>query len=310
MLEASAHLGTRQFGKAMDTVLDAFHLAGDISRGAPLICHLVTINLQAIARQQAWAVIPHLSAPDAHRAVRRLERILTAAMPLEDVLREEASYAFASLEFLTQSPAHLRWSIEADVGKLDLTDAELLATYGPHVETCARALAEMANAFIGSLRRPYPARVAPDPPANPLLHGTCATWGETVFRSTVSTAQNRLLLAALALRAWHATHGKFPDSLQALCPSCLSAVPVDPFSDGEPLCYKSGGNAYLLYNRGPDGKDDGGARIQHGVGDAASADQVTPRSMGDMVAGIELNAVTPYMAAYLERIMANPPPSG
>ncbi len=72
-------------------------------------------------------------------------------------------------------------------------------------------------------------------------------------------AEMRLLQVELALRAWQATHGGLPESLDDLVPEFLSAVPADPFDTADsPLRYQRTEETYVLYSVGADGKDDGG----------------------------------------------------
>ncbi len=75
----------------------------------------------------------------------------------------------------------------------------------------------------------------------------------------VSRADARLMLCriAVALRLYAHAHGKHPDSLQALVPEYLDAVPVDPFDD-QPICYKRTAEGVLIYSIGPDFVDGGG----------------------------------------------------
>ncbi len=66
------------------------------------------------------------------------------------------------------------------------------------------------------------------------------------------------VLAALALSAYKHQHGAYPETLSALVPEYLSAIPIDPFSD-EPLCYRlDERDGYVLYSVGENGIDDGG----------------------------------------------------
>jgi hypothetical protein len=77
------------------------------------------------------------------------------------------------------------------------------------------------------------------------------------FLSARCDAQDEMFLAALALQAWRAEHGRYPDALDALVPDVLEALPPDPFGRG-PLNYRRDGDKYVLYSAGPDGADDGG----------------------------------------------------
>ncbi len=65
------------------------------------------------------------------------------------------------------------------------------------------------------------------------------------------------LRVAMALAAYRADHGKYPETLAALQPKYLPTIPLDLFS-GEPLIYEPDDNGYLLYSVGVNGEDEGG----------------------------------------------------
>jgi hypothetical protein len=77
------------------------------------------------------------------------------------------------------------------------------------------------------------------------------------FKRLLADAQDEMFVAALALQAWRAEHGRYPETLDALVPDILEAAPADPFA-GAPLKYRRDGETYVLYSVGPDGRDDGG----------------------------------------------------
>ena len=60
---------------------------------------------------------------------------------------------------------------------------------------------------------------------------------------------------ALALNQYKAEAGHYPETLDALIPNYLVALPVDPFS-GQHLLYAVHGGKYLLYSVGANGLDD------------------------------------------------------
>jgi hypothetical protein len=63
----------------------------------------------------------------------------------------------------------------------------------------------------------------------------------------------------LALELHLVRHQAYPESLSALVPDCLAALPLDPFS-GESFCYvRVDPLNYTLYSVGPNMQDDGGA---------------------------------------------------
>lgn len=77
----------------------------------------------------------------------------------------------------------------------------------------------------------------------------------------------------LALQAYGAKFGRYPQSLAELKSGIDWKLPADPFT-GINLIYKPGNKGFILYSVGPDQKDDGGMNLQSGS-------QTIPR--GDIV---------------------------
>jgi hypothetical protein len=67
-----------------------------------------------------------------------------------------------------------------------------------------------------------------------------------------------LMKLALALAAYHADHGSYPEKLPDQMPKYTTDLPKDIFQNGAELHYTRQGDGYLLYSVGPNGKDDGG----------------------------------------------------
>ena len=72
-------------------------------------------------------------------------------------------------------------------------------------------------------------------------------------------AARRVLLTNLALRAYRLEHGEDPPDLDALVPSILKSVPIDPYSE-KPLLYLKRGKDGAVYSVGPDRDDDKSAK--------------------------------------------------
>jgi hypothetical protein len=66
-----------------------------------------------------------------------------------------------------------------------------------------------------------------------------------------------LMRTDLAIRRYQQRHGNWPETLAAVVPDELKAVPIDPFSE-KPLVYRVAGDDFVLYSVGQDGVDDGG----------------------------------------------------
>jgi hypothetical protein len=62
---------------------------------------------------------------------------------------------------------------------------------------------------------------------------------------------------ALGVGRFRLAEGRLPESLEALVPKFIEAVPIDPF-DGKPLRYKRLEKGYTIYSVGEDGEDNGG----------------------------------------------------
>ena len=69
-------------------------------------------------------------------------------------------------------------------------------------------------------------------------------------------AKHRLTLTAAALKLHQLQNGAYPESLAALTPDPLDALPVDPFS-GKAFRYERRDKGFVLWSVGPNEWDDG-----------------------------------------------------
>jgi|GEM_PF-660271 len=84
-------------------------------------------------------------------------------------------------------------------------------------------------------------------------------------------AKRRMAATALALRLYELDHGRRPDSLDALVPGYLQAVPLDPFAEGgRPFAYRPNLQPALLYSVWLNGIDNDGRLA--GTYDRSTAD--------------------------------------
>src|SRR3954454_14107473 len=84
---------------------------------------------------------------------------------------------------------------------------------------------------------------------------------KVVTAANEADAERLLARTALALTAFKAKTGSYPDRLDALVPDFLPRVPLDPFS-GRPLRLKRDGDGATVYSVGRDLTDDGGVPAQ------------------------------------------------
>lgn len=83
---------------------------------------------------------------------------------------------------------------------------------------------------------------------------------DAMIRSTLEIqTDQQMALTALGIQRYRLRTGKLPAQLSVLVPEYLAVMPRD-FMDGEALRYRlrPGGDGFLLYSVGENGKDDGG----------------------------------------------------
>jgi hypothetical protein len=108
--------------------------------------------------------------------------------------------------------------------------------------------------------------------------------------STISAyhdTRSAFLVIALAVRAFKIERGDYPNDLAELVPEYLSEVPIDPYSDNQPLRYKRQDGDFLLYSVGPDCRDDGGRPWNREPGRESCIRIPAMDSKGDIVYGVE-----------------------
>jgi hypothetical protein len=94
------------------------------------------------------------------------------------------------------------------------------------------------------------------------LGGALVCFGSTDFATQlniqdVANTRYDLTRVALALAAYRAEHGKYPEHLPPLVPRYIRGLPEDRFT-GKPFKYRLKKKGFLLYSVGENGRDDGG----------------------------------------------------
>jgi hypothetical protein len=100
----------------------------------------------------------------------------------------------------------------------------------------------MAETFVDALYRPNDFR-------------------KIVTLHSVFLGELGVLRAGLAVERYRRDRKRLPESLDALVPAYLPAVPRDPFNRFAPVRYVPAGKSFLVYGLGPTRKDDGGAAV-------------------------------------------------
>lgn len=303
MLESEVYAARKEWAKSLDSSLDAMELGIMSPRGAVLIGELVGIACEAIGRRPAWSAVDNLSASEAKAAAARLEKILAKRFSYADTLEEEKRFGQAILMDLFRDP---NWRMKSD-GFFSVTGDEDSGDVGGsteriagkarlHLYSNARFLQNYSgymDASIAHARMPYATRPpAPSMPNDPLSEVLLPVFDQAQIKDLDTQAEDSMLLVKLALRAYYAENGAYPQSLNGLVPKYLTQIPSDTFGTG-PLQYRHKGDKYLLYSIGPDKQDNGGKPIDDPSKISGSSSRarylVQPGSKGDIVLGINAN---------------------
>lgn len=285
---------------AVASALDGIQLGTQLMPGAPIHGGQVGTSAIVVSDGNLMRHLDTLSAAEGRAAAQRLEQVRHRLVPFHDQLTSEKWF---SLEAHRENMDHPDWTVNKlrylfehdDTGfGLSFRSRLRLALSSKH--QLLHRLADDFDAQIQVARQPYRPDLRYPPPRSAL--------GEWYLELTpmLSTkwrwieAELAALTTALALHAWQRTHGVYPDTLSALVPDPLPAVPEDPFSPGRPLAYRSDGESYTLYSRGLDADDDHGqpmqnvsktGRVRYNAGAVDWSDDA-PLPDGDLVLGLNL----------------------
>jgi hypothetical protein len=184
---------------------------------------------------------------------------------LVDALIGQRAYQHETIEWLFSPDA-----LESEWGA-ELACMRWLALVPGLKEKSEISSLEMLTDAGRIARMPMPARLAEarrlDDPSGQggggmrvgvaLLLDLCIGRTRPIDHDLRNHARLRNAAAALAVEQWRLAHGAWPESLDALVPEMLDAVPEDPFT-GAPLGYLPREDGVIIYSAGPDGWDDGG----------------------------------------------------
>lgn len=274
--ESDVRFADGDFVGAMNSKLDTMELGAVIGRGS-FIGGLVGIAVEAIGitgsklqTARVDSIVPHLNANECRDAAARLERTEGRRATLEQILRdEEKSNLARETTELTSFQAEKNPKPDDKGDFPTAQDIAQLKALTP--EKLAQDNARFFDALAANASLPYstiPPKLPPADELNPLTRGSYLWAKDGAYRFLFArpVARNRLLRAALELRAQKLEHGAYPETFQ---------TPLDPFSPvSKPLVYKKTATSYLLYSVGPDGVDDGGKAISGRLDSTSRGDLV------------------------------------
>ncbi len=290
LIDAYMKLKQDDWNGAMNDSLDGLYFGEQIPHGDGLFGESIGRSAQAASRLEAWLALEHLNAAQARAAARRLEDAISRQASFADILQEEEWQKQAG--FLKIFHSRLWWlNMEVAIMLRSGKRHSFVLPYTISKKQIMREITSFLNAMIANARLPYPMRKTPPLPKDPITRLFLEDYLPAPFDNAYSDTQNCLLLVSLALRAYYLDHGQYPDTLTALAPSYLKALPNDPFTASGTLHYHRTEKSYVLYSIGPDGKDDHGTPC---AGDRewkkgqAQFQAVDETSTGDIVAGVNV----------------------
>ena len=95
------------------------------------------------------------------------------------------------------------------------------------------------------------------------LHSSYKNFAEAPHFFLSQETECHLAGTACAVARYRQAQGCLPDTLEALVPTYIDEIPIDPWS-GEPIVYEQCEPGYILYSVGPDGIDQGGKERKDG----------------------------------------------
>jgi len=274
--ESDVRFADGDFVGALNSKLDAMELGAVVGRGS-LISGFPGTAIEAIAISSRKLdpahidlIVPHLDAKECREAAARLERIEGRRATAEQILRDEEKSTLA-LETTELTSFQAEKNPKPD-DKGEFPTAEDIAQLKALTpEKLAQDNARFFDALAADASLPYsttPPKLPPANELNPWTRGKYLWANDPNIRLSFArpVAQNRLLRAALELRAQKLERGAYPNTFQ---------TPIDPFSPAsQPLVYRRTATGYLLYSVGPDGVDNGGKAVRG---------RLQPTSRGDLV---------------------------
>ncbi len=286
-LQGETRAARGDWSGAMGADLDCIEFGSSLQQGADLPSSREDYWREAAGRRNAWQAINHLNGAQAQAALARLTEIVGREAPYSAILRTQKSVTEASfLNLFSQ----LDWRSQLLMGSG--IPYPSFSTYLLAHLVSPRSVYESNIRFQDELIRrsrlawPEQRKLTSAPvPGDPFFAGLASYGLSSQLAQNNFTALNNMLLVTLALRAYRLERGAYPTSLSHLVPAYLPSMPMDPFSDGQPLKYRLAGGNPLLYSIGPDGLDNGGQPLSTKAQAAWRNDYPTLDSTGDLVAG-------------------------
>ena len=266
-IEARAKAQGGDWDGAADSSLDIIHFGYEVPRGGPLRIGLVGIAIRKIGLHEMWPILPYLSVAKKRELIRKLEALRPTRVTIVETMEEEKRSMQRFILKMTRerdfrllfvepsccgfdSPTPTKAEFEEMLNSVD----KPLQVYAAWMNK-AHIFGEYSRCMdwqINQLKKPYPLYDKNWPfPTDEHAYKIDLVWFKypqfmrTRMKDALMETEEALLTTMLALDVYRAEHGKYPQNLSELVPKYLQRVPIDPYSNNQPLRYKPKSIRYL-----------------------------------------------------------------
>jgi hypothetical protein len=267
-LDALCKATDKDHREALQDVNAMFRMAGHIGSDPIMVCELVAISVDGLACDTLRHVLASGRIPPGDLSVIQFPDGVSYRTLLRRAVRMDEAFRLMTFSQVGEGQIGIRELTALDGNQPPREPPMFAALYrvfllGDDLAAEARHTAEFAK-IVGL---PYPQakdrmqQFQRDLAAHPggILTGLLFPALVLVVEPTTrAEAKRDVARLGLALYAYRASKGRFPDKLDDLAPDFISAVPRDPF-DGQAMKLKRSGEGLTVYSIGPDMIDNGGA---------------------------------------------------
>ncbi|MBL7224426.1 MAG: hypothetical protein ISS72_11280 [Candidatus Brocadiae bacterium] len=264
-LEAIERTEEGKAAEAADSLVAALRLGHALARESVLISGLVRVACDSIAARQVerWASQSKPS-PEA------LERVEAALQDEADptlmhkVIVAERCFGMDMYRTYALDPKK-----RGELGALGVPDTLFLRVVPrAYFKSDLVAYIDLMSGYAATARLPYPQSLIRAGAVGKTIEQRIPRYfiiarmllpvlGRVFIEGQRHMARLDSARVGLTVLRYRAQKGKLPDTLDALAPDFVKAVPVDPFN-GKPLLYRTTPQGFTVYSLGENGKDDGG----------------------------------------------------
>lgn len=281
-MESVQFLHEQRPDRAVDNAIVMLRLAGLMQEHPLMICQFCAISTMGIASATTWEILQSPVSPADLARLQAAWEVISLASQLPATLRMERAWACESfdrpfralaaipveLEISVVAPTHLpenpdeAWRMTQFTVWLALyrysDEEQFIASHQKLIDSLTTdANLQTLMTVVSATAKDIRARGATR------IWSSVATSATSDFlkRIVLGDSLQKLTIAAIAIQRYRLDHsGQFPESLEALVPAYLAAVPKDAM-DLQPIRYHRTSESFQLYSIGINGTDDGGSTI-------------------------------------------------